>query len=151
MITRDAPIDTIPLYHRSGGIIAMLDPSVETLAPHSAAGVVGLADVQGIYDVRAVIDAATATGRTALTDGTELDVAMGSGAVALPANVTAAADETALSTCDACGLVEPMAGATRVRISVAGANDAVLSAGALTLHHHAVGPLRVRWDVVAVQ
>jgi alpha-glucosidase (family GH31 glycosyl hydrolase) len=149
MVTRDAPIDTIPLYLRSGGIVAMLDPSVETLAPSGGSNVVGLADVAGIFDVRAALDPATGTGRAELVDGTLFDMSLGSGAVALPASVPAAADEASLATCNPCGLVEPMAGgATRVRISSAGMNDAVFQAGALTLHHHALGPVHVRWDVV---
>jgi hypothetical protein len=129
----------------------MLDPSVETLAPHTSPGVVGLADVAGVYDVRAAIDAATGSGRAELVDGTVLDLKLAAGSVALPASIPAAANEAALATCALCGLVEPLAGgATRVRVSVAGANDGVYQAGALTLHHHAVGPLRVRWDVVVV-
>lgn len=149
-ITRDAPLHEIPLYLRSGGIVAMLDPSVETLAPHAAAGVVGLADVAGVYDVRAAIDPGAGTGRAELTDGTVFDMALGPGSITLPTTVSPAADEGALATCSACGLVEALpGGATRVRISVAGTNDAVHHAGALTLHHHAVGPVRIRWDVVA--
>ena len=149
MVTRDAPIDVLPLLLRSGGIVAMLDPSVQTLAPHTSPGVVGLDDVAGIYDVRAAIDPTTATGHTQLADGTVLDVSLGKGTIALPASVQLAANEAALATCASCGLVEPLAGgATHVRISTTGTNDAVLAAGALTLHHHAVGPLHVRWDVV---
>ena len=150
MVTRDAPIDTIPFYLRSGGIVAMLDPSVETLAP-AGPGVVGLADVAGIFDVRAALDPGTGTGRAQLVDGTVFDMALGAGTVALPASIPPAADEASLSTCSACGLVEALpGGATRVRISTTGTNDGVIQAGALTLHHHAVGPLQVRWDVVVV-
>ncbi len=149
MVTRDAPLDTIPLYLESGGIVAMLDPSVVTLAPHTDPTVVGLADVTGTYDVRAAIDPAAGAGHTTLADGTVLDVSLGSGAVALPASIPQAKDETSLSTCTACGLVESLpGGATHVRISVSGSNDEAIQAGALTLHHHAVGPLHVRWDVV---
>jgi alpha-glucosidase (family GH31 glycosyl hydrolase) len=151
VVTRDAPIDTIPLYLRSGGIVPMLDPSVETLAPHPSPGVVGLADVAGILDVRAAIDTLTATGRTELVDGTVLDLSLVDGIVSLPAGLPAAADASALATCTRCGLVEALpGGATRVRISVAGANDEAFHAGALALHHHAVGPVLVRWDVVVV-
>ena len=71
--------------------------------------------------------------------------------VTLPAGVPPAADEAALATCTSAGRLTPLpGGATRVRISAAGGNDGVYQAGALTLHHHAVGPVRVRWDVVVV-
>src|SRR6185437_1737327 len=142
MVTRDAPLDTIPLYLKSGGIVAMLDPSVVTLAPHTDPTVVGLADVTGTYDVRAAIDPAAGKGHTALADGTVLDVSLGSGAVTLPASIPQAADETALATCASCGLIESLpGGAARVRISVSGSSDQAIQAGALTLHHHAPGPL----------
>jgi hypothetical protein len=124
---------------------------VETLAPKGGGSVVGLADVAGIFDVRAAVDPAAGTGRAELVDGTIFDMSLGQGAVALPSAIPAAMDEASLATCDACGLIAPAAGgATRVRISSAGANDGALQAGALTLHHHAVGPVRVRWDVVVV-
>jgi alpha-glucosidase (family GH31 glycosyl hydrolase) len=149
MVTRDAPLDKLPLFLRSGGIVAMLDPSVETLAPEQSAEVVGLADVAGVLDVRAAIDPVAVSGRAELATGTVLDLALGPGAVALPAGVPAAPDEASLATCASCGKIDPLAGgATRVRVSTKGSNDAALSAGALSLHHHGVGPLHVRWDVV---
>jgi len=148
-VTRDAPLDLIPLYLRAGGVVAMLDPSVETLAPAEKGQAVSLADVAGVYDVRAAIDLATGTGRAELVDGTVLDVALAAGAPALPPGVAEAADEAALSTCEACGRIDAQGGgATRVRVSTASVYDGVQAAGALTLHHHAVGPIRVRWDVV---
>jgi alpha-glucosidase (family GH31 glycosyl hydrolase) len=150
-ITRDAPIDTLPLFLRSGGVVPMLDPSVQTLAPRTNAGVVSMDDVTGIYDVRAAIDPVTANGSIELVDGTLFTTALGAGAVTLPASITTAPDEAALATCNGCGLIEPLTGgATHVRISVAGTNDALVQAGALALHHHAVEPLRVRWDVVVL-
>jgi alpha-glucosidase (family GH31 glycosyl hydrolase) len=148
-VTRDAPLDVIPLYLRSGGIVAMLDPSVETLAPHTDATVIGLADVAGVYDARAAIDPVTGTGRAALVDGTVLDLALGTGAPALPAGLAVAPDDATLASCAGCGRIDALpGGATRVRITTPSTYDAVVAAGGLTLHHHAVGPIRVRWDVV---
>jgi alpha-glucosidase (family GH31 glycosyl hydrolase) len=149
MVTRDAPVNVLPLFLRSGGIVAMLDPAVDTLAPAEVASVVTLADVAGVYDVRAAIDAKTGSGHAELVDATVLEVSLGAGALALPAGVATAADEASLSSCSACGRIDALpGGATRVRVSTAGVNDAVQHAGALTLRHHAGGPLRVRWDVV---
>ena len=76
-VARHVPLDTIPVYLLSGGIVAMLDPSVETLAPTSNPGVITLADVTGIYDVRAAIDPLTGAGHARLVDGTALDVQLG--------------------------------------------------------------------------
>jgi alpha-glucosidase (family GH31 glycosyl hydrolase) len=148
-VARHAPLDTIPVYLRSGGVVAMLDPSVETLAPAPAPGVVGLADVAGVLDVRAAIDPKTGSGRAELVDGTVLEVQLAGGAVALPAGVATAPDDPTLATCASCGRIDPLpGGALRVRLSASGATDTVFQAGALTLHSHAAGPLHVRWDVV---
>jgi hypothetical protein len=113
--------------------------------------VIGLADVAGVYDARAAIDPATGIGRAELVDGTVLDMALGAGAPALPAGLAVAPDDATLASCTGCGRIDALGGgATRVRISTGSVNDAVVAAGGLTLHHHAEGPLRVRWDVVVV-
>jgi hypothetical protein len=107
--------------------------------------------VAGIYDLRAAVDPTAASGHAALVDGTIFETTLAAGAVALPASIPAAADEATLATCAACGMVDAMpGGGTRVRISTTGASDGVVTAGALTLHHHAQGPLHVRWDVVVM-
>jgi hypothetical protein len=152
-ITRNAPLDTLPLFLRSGGVVAMLDPSVDTLAPDASATVVSMDDVAGVLDVRAVIDAATGRGHADLVDGTTLDVTLAStGAVVLPAGVTAATDETQLATCAGCGRIDPGAGgAQRVRFSSASVTDGNTALGPLGLAHHGgAGALRVRWDVVVL-
>jgi len=150
-VTRDAPLDTMPILLRSGGIVPMLDPSVVTLAPHTAPGIVSMDDVAGIYDVRAAIDPSAGSGSLELADGTLFATGLADGPVSLPTGIVAAVSEADLATCAACGLVEAApGGATRVRVSVAGVGAATLQAGALTLRHDSVQPLRVRWDVIVV-
>lgn len=150
-VTRDAPLATLPLFLRSGGVVAMLDPSIETLAPETSPDVVGPADVAGVLDVRAALDVATGRGHAELVGGTALDLTLAAGAVALPAGFAPAANEAELATCTSCGLVDPLlGGTTRVRVSGASSSDESLAAGALTLHHHGVDAVRVRWDVAVL-
>src|SRR5207249_3154785 len=60
--TRDAPLDLLPIWLRSGGIVPMLDAAVQTLAPDTSPDVVSVADRAGILDVRAAIDSKTSVG-----------------------------------------------------------------------------------------
>jgi alpha-D-xyloside xylohydrolase len=148
-VTRPAPIAKLPLFLRSGGIVPLLDPRVQTLARATATDVVDLEDVTGIYDVRAAIDVTAGAGTITLTDGNKLDVALAAGAVTLPAGLAVATSEAELSTCAACGLIEPVAGVQRVRISkLLGGNDTT-TAGALTLTYTGLGA-RIRWDVAVL-
>ena len=102
-VTRQAPLDALPLFLQSGGIVAMLNPSIETLAPATDSSVVTPADVQDVLDVRVAIDPVTKTGTATLTDGTVLTVTLGAQAVALPSGATMAPDDATLATCSGCG------------------------------------------------
>jgi alpha-glucosidase (family GH31 glycosyl hydrolase) len=148
-ITRDAPLDLIPMYLRSGGIVAMLDPSVDTIAPDSRDDVVSAPEVAGILDVRAAIDRATASGQTTLTDGTTLSVAMRDGSVSLPTDYPNAKSEAELTSCDHCAKIDPVDGGIRVRVTTASEGESELVLGALSLKHGG-GTKRVRWDMVVI-
>ena len=150
-VTRAAPLGTIPLYQRSGSIVALLDPSVETLAPTTSAAVVSADKVAGMLDLRAAIDPGAPAAHAALTDGTTLDLALAPGAPALPAGVAKAKSEADLSTCSLCGQIDALAGGgVRLRVTGASVTDETLAAGSVTLSHHAPAALRARWDVVVV-
>jgi alpha-glucosidase (family GH31 glycosyl hydrolase) len=149
-VTRDAPLDVMPLYQKSGSIVAMLDPSIDTLAPATAPGIVSLDDVQGILDLRTVLDPTAASAQASLTDGTTLTAKLGAAAPALPAGAAMAA-ETDLPTCALCARIDALpAGALRLRVTAAPATSLTLSAGGVTLSHMAPSPLRARWDVVVL-
>ncbi|MCC6522138.1 MAG: glycoside hydrolase family 31 protein [Polyangiaceae bacterium] len=151
VVTRPAPLDTLPMLLRSGGIVALLDPSVETLAPRTAPGVVSLYDVLDVLDVRAAIDPAVGSGHAALVDGSVLDVALSAGAVALPTGFTLAADDAELASCTGCGRIDALpGGAERVRLTGALATEETLVAGGLVVRRHGVTAQRMRWDVVVV-
>ena len=48
----DAPLDTLPLYLRSGGIVPLLRPTIDTLAPTTNAEVDSFAGDPGLLYVR---------------------------------------------------------------------------------------------------
>ena len=147
-VTREAPLDLIPIFLRSGGVVAMLDPSVETLAPATRTDVVTMESMASVLDVRAAIDVVTAQGSANLVDGTDLAVLLSKGAVTLPTSIAAASEE-ALATCSLCGRIDPLpSGALRVRITSDQAIDSAIAAGALLLRAgHAPRAKRYRWDV----
>jgi alpha-glucosidase (family GH31 glycosyl hydrolase) len=151
MVTRDAPLDVLPIYQRSGSIVPMLDPSVDTLAPSaSVPGVVTLTDVAGILDLRTVLDPTAPDAQASLTDGTSLVAQLGTGLPGLPAGA-ATASEADLATCTLCGRLDPLpGGATRLRVTAAPATSLTLHAGSVTLKHQAPSTLRARWDVVVL-
>jgi alpha-glucosidase (family GH31 glycosyl hydrolase) len=152
MVTKDAPLAVLPLFERSGSIVPLLDPSIDTLAPATAPGVVSLDDVQGILDLRTVLDpGAGASAQASLTDGTKLSAHLGQGAPALPSGATMVA-EAELATCTLCGRIDPLPhGATRLRVTGPPATSATLNAGSITLTHaSAPSPLRARWDIVVL-
>jgi alpha-glucosidase (family GH31 glycosyl hydrolase) len=149
-ITRDAPLDVIPVYLRSGGIVPMLDPSVQTIAPDQDDTVVSAPEVAGVLDVRAAIDPATTSAQMTLTDGTTLTVGYPAAGVQLPAGLAAAQAESDLATCNSCGRVDPLpAGAQRVRITTASEPAGIVVAGGLLLAHGG-GTRKVRWDVIVL-
>lgn len=151
-ITRDAPLDSLPLFLASGGVVAMLDPSIETLAPATDPSVVTRDKVAGLYDVRAAIDTAKATGSATLVDGTKLDVALAaSGDVTLPTGYTTAPDDATLATCSACGRIDVLpTGVRRVRLTTAKEASGTVTAGALSLTHGGSTDTRIRWDVAVL-
>ena len=150
-IERDAPLATLPLYQKSGSIIAMLDPTVDTLATATEPSVVTMEMTKDVLDVRAVVDAANGSGKATLVDGTVFDVKLAAGSPALPAGFTQAPDELTLGTCNDCGRIDALpTGGVRVRLSTAQATKATTVAGTLTLSHDAGPSRRMRWDVVVL-
>src|SRR6185436_17816984 len=134
MVTRSAPLTSIPLFMKSGGIVPLLDPTIQTLAPATDPKVVTMEKVAGVLDVRAAVDTAAPSASIKLVDGTTLDVKLAQGAITLPNGITTAPDVPTLSTCSGCGLVEALPnGVTRIRITTSSEAQGSLVAGALTL------------------
>ncbi len=148
-VERAAPLTVLPLYLKSGGIVPMLDPTIETLAPATEPSIVTMDKVSGVLDVRAAIDPRTARATATLVDGTTFEVTANGGPAALPAGV-AQVDESMLATCSSCGRLDPLANGVRVRVNGELAATGQLAAGGL-LVRHAGGPARrMRWDVVVL-
>jgi hypothetical protein len=150
-VTRDAPLDLIPLYQRAGTIIPLLDPRVETLVADQRSDVTSAAEVADVMDARAVVRAADPRVSAALADGTTFEAQASERAVALPAGYTMAATEAELSACARCGRIDALTtGGTRVRLTSESAVTATVSAGSLTLTHRAPRAMRARWDVIVL-
>jgi len=149
-ITRKAPLDVLPLWLRAGGVVAMLDPSIETLAPAIHPAVITMEKVAGILDVRAALDATGSRGDSVLVDGTTLSVRLDPGAVVLPSWIATAPSEADLATCRDCGRIDALPGGLlRVRVTTASTSDSAINAGALLLRAwRPPKPTRFRWDVV---
>jgi alpha-glucosidase (family GH31 glycosyl hydrolase) len=144
--------DVLPLFLKSGGIVAMLDPSVDTLAPATTPRTgdwVSVDDVQEVLDVRAAIDPTTGSGEAHLADGSSFYVGLTANAVTLPKEYATAASEAALATCSQCGLIDaPTGGLQRVRATTELTDASVVAAGGLLLRaYHLPRPKRIRWDV----
>ncbi len=150
-VTRQAPLDALPLFLQSGGVVAMLDPSIQTLAPATDPTVVTPAQVAGVLDVRAAVDAEVKTGAASLTDGTQLTVTLTDAAIALPTGIALAPDDATLATCSGCGRIDPLpSGVKRVRITSASETSGTQSAGGLSLFHSGPVSKRFRWDVAVL-
>jgi hypothetical protein len=150
-VSRQAPLTVLPLFLKSGGVVAMLDPTIMTLAPATDVSVVTLEKVAGVLDVRAAIDLAAPGGSSKLVEGTTLQTMLSQGAAALPNGITTAPDDATLSTCSACGKIDTLpSGVTRVRITTASEAQGTLAAGALSLSHAGPTPQRIRWDVAVL-
>jgi alpha-glucosidase (family GH31 glycosyl hydrolase) len=147
-VIRQVPLSEIAMYVRSGGLVPLLDPSVETLAPEHGPSVIGADDMADVLDVRGAIGATETDARFTLAEGGALSAHLSKGAVALPMGFTLATTEADLATCSACGLIEDEAdGVKRLRLSTIKTSDSILTAGGLSLRHHLSHPTRVRWDL----
>jgi sulfoquinovosidase len=147
-VTRTVPLDTMALFLKSGQLVPLLDPSIQTLV-HTATDptVVTLDSVKDVLDVRAALDLAANAAAITLVDGTSLAASLAPGALALPSDLTVAATDDDLSTCAACGKIDVLpSGVQRVRVSTSASTIVV---GALTLSRP-VGTQRIRWDVAVL-
>ncbi len=144
-VTRDAPLDVIPLWQRAGTAIPLLDADVQTLAVTDDPSVVDMSDRANVLDVRVALTASASRAAARLVDGTTLEASRAPGGIVLPNGMTQA-DESALATCASCARIDALHDGTR-RIRVTASSP--VAAGGLSLSHARPGPpLRVRWDVL---
>jgi alpha-glucosidase (family GH31 glycosyl hydrolase) len=144
-ITVDAPIDTLPLFLRAGGLVPLLDPAVQTLADDMSDSVVSMSDRAGIYDIRGALSTTAPMASITLVDGTTMQAILGAGDPAIPDGFTTAATDADLSTCDACAKLDTLAGGvTRLRVSTT--TNGAVTAGSVTLTTSGTVS-RARWDL----
>ena len=144
-VTLPAPLGRLPLLLKDGGIVPLLDPSIETLAPATEPGIVTLDQVKDRLDVLVALS----PGREAkivLADGTEL-VARRAAASGPPSALPAVAPE-ALAACEA-GCVSESAegGVDRLRLTTPLVEAHAVTHGDVTVEVRGTMPRRVRWDV----
>jgi sulfoquinovosidase len=146
-----APLGKLPLLVKDGGIVPMLDASIETLAPASEPGVITPAKVADRLDVVVALSAGQEA-RITLADGTELLARRTAGASAASGYAEVTPEQIAMcdgkAPAEGCFVAREEGMVSRLRVTTplaaatdVGHDDVVLSAK---------GPLarRVRWDVM---
>ncbi len=126
--TLPAPLTELPLLLVDGGLVPLLDPSIDTLAPETSPTVIGPTDVADVYDVAGALSSATARASFTLADGTTLDAHYDGSPIA----------------CTGCTVTQVGPRVQRVQVEA----TADVAAGGLTLH--GPGSRRLRWDVYVI-
>ena len=145
-VTIPAPLGKLPLLIKDGGIVPLLDASVDTLAPATDPTVVTPDRVADRLDVVVALTPGKEA-RITLADGTELvatRLTTGGASSGL-----APADETQLAACDAgCFFVADAGGVSRLRVTTPLAPTSDVTQD--DVHLTAKGPLarHIRWDVL---
>lgn len=135
-VTVSAPLTELPLFLRPGGLVPLLDASIDTLAPEFRTDVVGQEDVADVYDVVGFFPAG-ATGSFTLAEGATLSATWSGG---LDLGALTAVDDVA--DCTGCWSSEVLpSGVTRVHVAVTGDVDAG------GLHLRSTSTRRLRWDL----
>ncbi|MCW5836837.1 MAG: hypothetical protein KIS78_30860 [Labilithrix sp.] len=148
-VTLPAPLARLPLLLKDGGIVPLLDASIDTLAPATEPGIVTLDHVRDRLDVLVALSA----GREAsivLADGTEL-VARRAAASAPPSALPEVAPD-ALPSCEAgCVNASSEAALDRLRVTTPLAPAYAVTHGDVTLEVRGPAARRVRWDVMRLR
>jgi hypothetical protein len=130
---------------KDGGIVPLLDPSIETLAPATEPGIVTLDHVKDRLDVLVALSPGH-DAKIVLADGTEL-VARRAAASAPPSALPAVASEQ-LAACEGGCVNESVEGGVdRLRITTPLASAFAVTHGDVTVEVRGPSARRVRWDV----
>jgi alpha-glucosidase (family GH31 glycosyl hydrolase) len=127
--TLPAPITELPLLLVDGGLLPLLDPTIDTLATETSAAVIGPTDVADVYDVVGAISKATGHAGFTLAGGATLAASYDGAAIA----------------CAGCTVTRVGPRVQRVQVEA----TADVAAGGLALHMTGV-TRRVRWDVYVI-
>lgn len=148
-----APLAKLPLLLKDGGIVPLLDASIDTLAPASEPTVVTPEKVADRLDVLVALGPGREA-RFALADGTELVARrLAAGAALAPTTlpvVDPAAASDAVACPDGCTVTVTEASASRVYVTTPLASASTIAQGDLVLEVRGARARRVRWDVTAL-
>jgi alpha-glucosidase (family GH31 glycosyl hydrolase) len=144
VVTFPAPLDRLPLFVVENQMVPMLDPSIDTLAPAPAPGVVSPDKVADRLDV---VVALGAGGHAAITmaDGTTLTADRGTPQGNQSNLATVTADQVA--SCSGCVVVNAEGGVSRVRVTTPLLTTSNITYDDVTLIASGPTARRVRWDV----
>lgn len=140
-----APLERLPLLIKDGGIVPLLDPSIETLAPATEPSVVTLDKVADRLDVVVALSSGRQA-RIVLADGTELVAQRepGSASSGLP-EVT----PDLVADCEGGCVSKSVAGAVdRLRVTTPLVPESALAHEDVKLEAKGPRARRVRWDVL---
>ena len=145
-----APLAKLPLLLKDGGIVPMLDPSIETLAPATDPAVVTLAMVADRLDVVVALSPGKEA-RIVLADGTEL-VARRKTAAGAPSGYAAVTPEEVATcagkTAEGCFVARDEGMVARLRLTTPLLATSDVLHDDLELSAHGPTARRVRWDVL---
>jgi alpha-D-xyloside xylohydrolase len=142
-----APLARVPLLLKDGGIVPMLDPAVETLAPATEPGIVTLEQTKDRLDVVVALTAGQEA-RIVLADGAVLDArrALGSGGAD---SGLAEVGPDAVATCEGgCVNESSESSIDRLRLTTPLAPSHTVTHRDVTLSVTGPTPRRIRWDVL---
>jgi alpha-glucosidase (family GH31 glycosyl hydrolase) len=145
-----APLAKLPLLVKDGGIVPMLDASIETLAPATEPSVVTLDEVRDVLDVVVAL-ARGGEARVTLADGTELVARRTQASAGNPGNLAAVAADQVAACTGGCTHIAPAGAVDRLRVTTP-----LTAASSVTFDDVVLetkGPLarRVRWDVLRLR
>jgi alpha-glucosidase (family GH31 glycosyl hydrolase) len=146
-VDTDAPLDVLPMWLVEGQMVPLLDPSIDTLAPEKDPTIVSPGDVADVLDVRVALGAGQ-TASLVLADGTKLSAQRLASDQGNPANLTTAAAEADLSTCEGCYLAAPEGDVLRLRATTKKAQDSDVTVSDVRLQASGPSARRIRWDVL---
>lgn len=143
-----APLGKLPLLLADGGIVPLLDASIETLAPASDPGVVTPDTVKDRLDVVVALSLGKEA-RITLADGTTLLARRGATG---PASALPAVPADQLATCpDGCLAAGPDGGVDRLRVTTPLAATSRVVHEDVTLEANGPSARRIRWDVSRIR
>jgi len=149
-VTIPAPLGKLPLLLKDGGIVPMLDASIETLAPATDPTVVTIDQVKDRLDVLVALSAGK-DAKFVLADGTTLEAKRAAAPGAPSALATASPEDVAtckgLTAEQGCVNVRDEGGVSRLRITSALATEHTIVHDDVTVTAKGPSARRIRWDV----